>query len=181
MTQLFKKIRQADAARKAKELDAIEDNKIAIVETAAKKISSVLSSSLSNVKLHTTTKRIVERESKLKDAIFFALEKVLEVKSFSHHLKREDLEKLRNTKVSTDEINNILEMFNTGLVVHHGVLTNEISELEEKIAKEQSKEDLKNLIKKLNGKKQEKILISQVQEIVATYLSIVENKASSQD
>ena len=145
MTQFFKRIKEADAA--IKDHAVASPNKIETVEIAARKLTSVLAPALTNSKLHTTTRRFVERESKLQDALFFALERVLEVKNFAHHLKREDLEKLRNTKVSKEEVDEILEKFNTGLIVYHAT-----PNLEEK----------------------ERILISQVQEIVATYLSLFE-------
>lgn len=149
MSEFFKTIKEADAKRKAGEIE--KPNKVETVEIAARKLSIVLHSYLSNAKLHTTTKRFIERESKLTDALFFALERILEVKSYSHHLKREDLEKLRNTKVTLNEINEILEKLNTGLVVYHA------SE---------------------NINKKERIIISQLQEIVATYLTIMENNAN---
>ena len=149
MSEFFKTIREADAAIKAKELE--KPAKVETVEIAARKLSTVLHSYLAHTKLHTTTKRFIERESKLTDALFFALERILEVKTYSHYLKREDLEKLRNTKVTLNEVNEILEKLNTGLVVYHS--SENISE-------------------------KERIVISQLQEIVATYLTIIENNAT---
>lgn len=146
MTQFFKRIREAHAA--IEDHEVVSPSKIETVEIAAKRLSSIMIPALSHTKLHTTTTRFIEREAKLQDALFFSLERVLEVKSFANHLKREDLEKLRNTKVSNQDINEILERFNTGLVVYHAT-----PELDKK----------------------EQILISQVQEIVATYLSLFEN------
>ena len=170
MSEFFKTIREADAARKAGELE--HPFKIEIVEVAARKLSTILHSSLINAKLHTTTRRFIERESKLQDALFFTLERVLEVKSYAHYLKREELEVLKNTKVTTSEINKILEKLNTGLVVDHGILDTKILKLEEKL-KEFGKLSKEELVK-LDSYKNEKILISQVQEIVATYLATLE-------
>lgn len=173
MTPLFKKIAEANAAIKAHEVDDTNKIKIKIVESAAIKISAVLATKLSNAKLHTTTRRLIERESKLQDALFFALEKVLEVKTYAHYLKREDLEKLKNTKVTITEINEVLEKLNTALVVDHGLLDNKLLKLEEKMKENGglNKKDLNDL-KEYNS---EKILMSQLQEIVATYLATLEN------
>jgi len=146
MTKLFKRIKEADAAIQSHEVDS--PNKIKTLEIAAGKISNVLCSALAGTKLHTTTRRFIEREAKLQDALFFAFERVLEVKSYAHPLKREDLEKLRNTKATVKDINEVLEKLNTGLVVYHS--TENIAE-------------------------KERILISQLQEIVATYLTLIEN------
>ena len=165
----FKSIKEANAAINANELDNPE--KIVIVETAASKLSTVLCSTLCNAKLHTTTRRFIERESKLQDALFYALGKILEVKTYSHFLKREDLEKLKNTKVSVSEINEVLEKLNHGLITDYGLIINKIVKIEQKLAKETTKE----LLFKLEKYKKEKILISQLQEIVATYLAVIEN------
>ena len=171
MTQFFKTISDYEIALDNDEVE--NKNKIEIVLHASEKLTSVMVPALSKAKLHTTTSRFIERKHKLQDALFFSLQRVLEVKSYPHYLKRDDLIVLRNTKVSNEEINKILDVFDTGLVIKHGILTNEISKLEELL--NQKDEPSKQEIKDLNEKKQEKILISQVQETIGTYLSIVEN------
>ena len=159
MRPLFKKIKEADAAIKENKIE--NPNKIVTVEIAAKKLSNILVSNLANAQLHTTTRRFIARETKLQDALFLALEEVLEVKNYAHYLKREDLEKLRNSKISTEEVNRILETFNIGLVVYHAKLINTDTS---KYSQSQLEEHAKKII-----------LMSQMQEIVATYLSLFEN------
>ena len=161
MRPLFKKITEADAAIKENKIE--NPDKIITVEIAAKKLSNVLTTNLADAHLHTTTRRFIERETKLQNALFLALEEVLEVKNYAHYLRREDLEKLRNSKISTTEVNKILETFNIGLVVYHAKLINTDTS---KYNQSQLEEHAKKII-----------LMSQMQEIVATYLSLYENNS----
>ena len=71
------------------------------------------------------------------------------------------MEKLRNSKISTEEVNRILETFNIGLVVYHAKLINTDTS---KFSQSQLEDHAKKII-----------LMSQMQEIVATYLSLFEN------